>query len=237
MGVIIDSAANSEIFCKLKNLGVSIFKSTSLDFLYLPVNTHPDMQIHFVDEVTAVVAPSAYNHYKSVLPSNINLIKGISDPDSTYPEDCAYNVARLGNKIIGNLSYLDTKIIEVYKERESTFVDVKQGYTKCNLCIVDNNSVITEDEGLCRTLTGIGVDVLKISPGGVGLKNFPYGFIGGASGLLNNKQLLFCGDLSFHPDGDKIINFVNQKGVDIIYLSSTKLFDLGSILYFDDSFK
>ena len=80
-------------------------------------------------------------------------------------------------------------------------------------------------------------DALKISPGGVGLKNFPYGFIGGASGLLNNKKLLLCGDLNIHPDGDKIRDFVNHKGVNIICLSSTKLFDFGSILYFDDSFK
>ncbi len=237
MGIIIDCKVNKEIICRLQSLGINMFKSISIEFLYSPVNTHPDMQIHFIDGVTAVVAPSAYKHYKSVLPQNIQLIKGASDPGSTYPEDCAYNVARLGNKIIGNLSYLDTKIIEIYKERGKTFIDVKQGYAKCNLCIIDKKSVITEDEGLCRTLRNLGLDVLKISQGEVGLKNFPYGFIGGASGLLDNKRLLFYGDLKLHPDYDEIRNFVKRKGVDIICLSSTKLFDYGSILYFDDSFK
>jgi len=237
VSVIIDCKADNEILSKLNNLGIAVFKSVSLDFLYSPVNTHPDMQIHFVDKTTAVVAPSAYYYYKTVLPGNINLIKGASDPGSTYPGDCAYNVARLGNKIIGNLSYLDTKIIEIYKEQGKAFVNAKQGYTKCNLCIVDENSVITEDEGLSLKLKSLGVEVLKISAGGVVLKNFPYGFIGGSSGLLNDKKLLFCGDLNLHPDSEDIKKFVNQRKVDIICLSSTKLSDIGSILYFDDSFK
>lgn len=236
MSVIVDKCADNEVFSTLKKLNVNYFTSCSLDFLYTPVNTHPDMQIHFIDKKTAVVAPSAYPHYKNILPGSITLIKGNCDPGSTYPHDCAYNVAKLGKKIIGNLSYTDTKIKDLYSQKGYEFIDVKQGYTKCNLCIIDENSVITEDVGLFKQLTRKNINVLKINAGFVELKDFNNGFIGGATGFVANKNLAFCGNLNEHPDRVKIENFINSKQVDITYLSSTNLKDFGSILYFDDNF-
>jgi hypothetical protein len=194
------------------------------------------MQIHFVEKNTAVVAPSAYKHYKSTLPKSLTLIKGDCDPGSTYPRDCAYNVAKMGKKIIGNLSYTDNKIKEIYSQKGYEFIDVKQGYTKCNMCIIDNSSAITEDEGLFKQLAHKNIDILKIDSGFVELKGFSNGFIGGATGFINTKTLAFCGSLDTHPNNLKIKNFINSKSVDIICLSSTILKDFGSILYFDDNF-
>ncbi len=236
MPVILDKAADSEIFEALKQLNIEYYQSCSLDFLYNPVNTHPDMQIHFINNTTAVVAPSAYNHYLKMLPNNVTLIKGCNDPDRTYPGDCAYNVAKLGKKIIGNLRYTDTKIKEIYAKQGYQFIDVKQGYTKCNLCIVDENSVITEDEGLKHILSSAGFNVLKIPPGLVKLKGFKNGFIGGASGFISPGQLAFLGKIKDNYVSKQICSFVNSKSVDIIYLSSTDLKDFGSILYFDSNF-
>ncbi len=233
MPVILDKSADNEIFQILRQLNIDYYKSCSLDFLYSPVNTHPDMQIHFTSCNTAVVAPSAYNHYAQILPDNIKLIKGSKDPDCTYPGDCAYNVAKLGKKVIGNLRYTDTKIKEIYASQGYTFINVNQGYTKCNLCVVDENSAITEDEGLYRTLSSNGIDILKISPGTVGLKGFANGFLGGASGIISHKKLAFCGNLKKNSVAEQIYSFVKSKSVDIICLSSTDLMDFGSILYFD----
>lgn len=236
VGVIVDCQATGEIFFTLTKLGISFIKSASLDFLYSPVNTHPDMQIHFIENHTAVAAPSVFDYYKAVLPPEITLIKGAKDPGGTYPGDCAYNVARLGNKIIGNISCLDTKIKEIYQAENCIFIDVKQGYTKCNLCIINENSVITEDEGLFKTLSECGIDVLKITPGFVKLSGFPYGFIGGASGSIDKNTVAFFGNLKMHPQYEEIKSFAKSKQVDIICLSSTELSDFGSILYFDSSF-
>ncbi len=232
MAVIIDKLADSTFFTVLDKLNIEYYKSCSLNFLYRPVNTHPDMQIHFTDSYTAVVAPSAFQHYKNILPEYINLISGDKDPDCTYPGDCAYNVAKLGNKVIGNLRYVDTKIIEIYTAQGCEFINVNQGYTKCNLCIVDCNSAITEDEGLYRILTSNDIDVLKIPIGSVNLSGFNNGFIGGASGFISRNKLAFYGQ----PNNSIILNtinsFVKSKSVDIIYLSTTNLMDYGSILYF-----
>ena len=232
MPIIIDKSADNEIITALEQLNIEYYKSCSLDFLYSPVNTHPDMQIHFIDPQTAVAAPSAYKHYKETLPKYLNIIKGNHDPDCTYPRDCAYNVAKLGKKIIGNLHYVDTKIKEIYSAQGYEFVNVNQGYTKCNLCIVDHNSAITEDAGLYKTLSACDLDILKIPHGSVSLKGFDNGFIGGASGFIAENQLAFCGKPSDILLLNKINSFVKPKQVDIIYLSTTNLADYGSIIYF-----
>ncbi len=236
MGVIVDNTVSHEILEVFKEHKINVFKSKDIDFLYNPVNTHPDMQIHFVDDHTAICAPCTFDYYKNILPKSVNLIKGNQDMGLTYPKDCAYNVARMGKKVIGNLSYVDSKIIELYQSLGFWFIDVKQGYTKCNLSIIDENSVITEDEGLFKTLSENGVDVLKISSGFVSLTGFKNGFIGGASGFICPKCIAFFGNINTHPDYLKIKDFITKKRVKIINLSNDSLFDLGSILYFDDSF-
>jgi len=232
MAVIIDRNANNEIIENLEKLNIMYYKSASLDFLYAPVNTHPDMQIHFTDNNTAIVCPSLYQYFKNILPDRITLIKGAKDPDGSYPGDCLYNVATIGNKLIGNLSYVDDVIKEYYKNKSFEFINVRQGYTKCNLCIVDSNSVITEDQGLYDTLKKHGINVFKLPAGNVGMKNFEYGFIGGASGFIEEGVLAFCGNL---PDEtfSEMKMFIKSRGVDIIQLSETRLSDFGSILYFN----
>lgn len=234
MSIIVDKNIGSDAFDTLKALNINYIKSCSLDFLYKPVNTHPDMQIHFAAAKTAFCAPSAYRHYKTALSSDITLICGENDPAGTYPDDCAYNVARLGKRIVGNLKHTDKKILSFYETHGFELIDVKQGYTKCNMCIVDENSVITEDAGLCKALKAHGIDVLKLQCGEVSLNGFKNGFIGGASGLIGAHRLAFWGDYGFHSQKNLIESFIKSKKVDIINLLYTKLQDFGSILYVDD---
>ncbi len=233
MAVIIDKCADSKSLATLKSLNIKYYKTDSLDFLYAPVNTHPDMQIHFIDYHTAVVAPSVYEHYVKTLPSNITVLKGEKDPGRTYPEDCAYNVAKLGKRVIGNLFYVDSVIKNLYTAKGFEFINVKQGYTKCNLCIVDDNSVITEDEGLFKSLTNHGIDVLKIPHGEVKLKFFDNGFIGGAAGKIASDKIAFYGDVSKTTYFEQIESFLSSRGVKMISLSQSTLNDFGSILYFN----
>ena len=192
------------------------------------------MQIHFIDGEFAVVAPIAYDYYREALPKGINLIKGEANPGITYPLDIAYNVARVGKRIIGKLDYIDSVIKDIYLIKGYELINVNQGYSKCNICIVDDNSVITEDEGIYRALSE-KMNVLKIRPGYVLLPGFENGFLGGASGFVCENKLAFCGDIKLHPDYINIKNFIEERKVDIIKLSSTNLCDFGSILHFSNN--
>jgi len=233
MAVIIDKTADSEILENLEKLNIKYYKSTSLDFLYSPVNTHPDMQIHFISDTMAVAAPSAFDYYKRILPCSITLYKGAMDPGRTYPYTCAYNIAKLGKKVIGNLSYTDAFIKNIYEKARFEFINVKQGYTKCNLCIVDANSAITEDEGIYKALS-YKMDILKVPTGEISLTGFKHGFIGGASGFIAHKKLAFCGDVSKLSYFSDLKKFLEERDIEIISLSNRNLMDLGSILYFKD---
>lgn len=233
MYVIIDRCADEEILSSLAKMNVNIIKSFDLDYLYKPVNTHPDLQIHFADKATAVAAPAAYEYYRAVLPRHIELIKGEKNPGETYPRDCAYNIARVGNNVIGNMRYADSVLIEIYSRRGFCFIDVKQGYTKCNLCIIGENAAMTEDEGLYKRLSANGINVLKLQYGCVTLKGFDYGFIGGASGLISENKIAFAGDIRRHSQYEEIKNFLTLNKVDIISLSETKLHDYGSLIFFE----
>ena len=58
------------------------------------------------------------------------------------------------------------------------------------------------------------------------------GFIGGASGLIDNKTLCFNGNIKTHPDAENIKSFCKNAGVDVISLNNGNLKDIGSILVF-----
>lgn len=232
MSVIIDRNADNKCFSAFDALKIDYYKSYDINVLYHPVNTHPDMQIHFINKSHAVVAPCAFEYYRSILPERVFLQKGTADPDGTYPGDISYNIAKIGNRIVGNLKYTDKTLLNIYSELGYELINVNQGYAKCNLCIVNENSVITEDEGIYKTLCSKGIDVLKLSSREISLPGFPYGFIGGASGFINDNTIAFLGNIKNHTEYKKIENFVKSKKVNIISLLSTKVADFGSILYF-----
>ena len=67
----------------------------------------------------------------------------------TYPYDVSYNACQIGDFIIGS-KYTDSMI--------STNITVKQGYTKCSICVTSKNSCITSDRGIDKILKGNGIN-------------------------------------------------------------------------------
>lgn len=147
-----------------------------------------------------------------------------------YPNNIQYNVAILGNYAIHNFKYTDNIILEYLDKFNIKKINVKQGYCKCSICIVDENSIITSDEGIHKEVIKYGIDSLLIEKGYIDLFDLDYGFIGGCSGLISKDTLSFFGDIKKHPDYNRILEFVNKKNKKIISLSNEKLLDLGSLI-------
>ncbi|MEG2381443.1 MAG: hypothetical protein RSB38_07100, partial [Oscillospiraceae bacterium] len=87
--IIVDKNLDNAIFSTLLSNNYSIIKSFDMDILYKPVNTHPDMQIHFVADDYAICEPNCYEYYKKELPSHIKLKAGNKISKGTYPYDIA----------------------------------------------------------------------------------------------------------------------------------------------------
>jgi len=128
-----------------------------------------------------------------------------------------------------NAKHTDPVILNKAKELGLESIHVKQGYTKCSLVILDDNAAITSDKGLAAALKKYGIDILLITHGHVNLPGFPYGFLGGASGKVDD-EIIFNGNLSAHPDFEKIKDFICQRGLKVTWFEEYPLEDIGSII-------
>lgn len=227
MPFIVDRTIRTSLVDSLKKLDSRMIFSNDCGVVYEPVNTHPDIQIHFVNKDTAFVPPELFAYYRNILPQNIKLYKGNKSLGGTYPFDVAYNISRIEKNVILNLKTADEEIIKYYQDNSYNIINVKQGYAKCNIC-TNGRVAVTEDEGIYKALIKNGINALKIPVGSVALKGFKHGFIGGASGCFD-KKILFCG----HMYNNEVIEFFNFDYTETLSLDEKALTDYGSIIYFE----
>ena len=140
------------------------------------------------------------------------------------------NIVILKNFAIHNFKYTDKVILNYLEKNNIKKINVSQGYCKCSICIVDDNSLITSDEGIYKEVIKYGIDCLLIEKGHIDLFELNYGFIGGCSFLISNNELAFLGNIKNHPDYDKILDFIESKNKKLVSLSDDKLLDLGSVI-------
>ena len=147
-----------------------------------------------------------------------------------YPKDSAYNAACTGKFFIHNFDITDPALLQAAKDMGMTMINVNQGYTKCNVAIIDEKSIITSDRGIAKACEDYPeLEVLLIEPGFIRLDGFETGFIGGASGKVLNEYI-FNGNLGKHPDFARIVDFVESHGLTPKWFPEYQLTDIGSIL-------
>lgn len=229
--VILDYRADKEILFNIDKLGIDVIPSFQSLRVSKELAGHPDLQICKISDRIYVCSPESYEYYKKVLAKyKIRLICGDLHLGSNYPDDIAYNVARVGDIAIHNTLCTDSTIKKVLNDSGIDLIHTNQGYSKCNICSVSDCAVITSDVGIYSVLIAVGVDTLLIQKGHIDIFGWDYGFIGGATGKINDSTLVFCGNLSLHPDCEAIIDFCRKYGVDCISLSKKRLMDLGSVI-------
>lgn len=226
---IIDYRCSSDTVNELRKLGFEVISTLKNEVLYEAVNGHADMQLHVMGN-KILVAQEFYEYYRGILGEAV--IKGSKQLKTAYPYDVLYNCASFGDFFVCCKKYTAPEITEYYTASGKKLLEVKQGYAKCSICIVNDNAIITADKGIADVCKKNNIDVLKISEGNIELKGMNYGFIGGASGLLSENILAFNGELKTHPNGDNIRSFCKNHRIDIIELKKGILTDIGSILVF-----
>lgn len=149
-----------------------------------------------------------------------------------YPADVLYNAVVTEKYLICNTKTVSPDVVKAAHDLypDIQILHVAQGYTKCNLVVVDDSSFITEDEGVYRVLSKTaGISCLLISSGHVQLPGYDRGFIGGASGRIGD-EVWFNGDISLHPDSEKITEFIASRGYTVCCIPERPLKDIGSII-------
>ncbi|MDO9257745.1 MAG: hypothetical protein Q7U54_19670 [Bacteroidales bacterium] len=195
---------------------------------YEAISGHPD--IFFCPSPGGlIVAPNLPEEYFGILDQNsIHYHKGSIPVGREYPETARYNSLVTDKFIIQNPASSDPKILKLNAELEP--IHTKQGYVRCNLIALSNETYITSDRGIEKSLKQRNLEVLFVDPTGVKLDGFKNGFFGGACGLFENT-LFVCGSLKYSQEQAIIESFVGRAGVSIIELFDGQPVDVGNILF------
>ena len=146
---------------------------------------------------------------------------------SVYPKDAALNCCIVGDSLIYNKNTVAPEIAEYFTSNSSRLINVKQGYTRCSVCVVNEMAVITSDRGIAKAVHAAGMDVLLISQGYVNLPGFDYGFFGGAAFKIGIDRIAFTGTLDKHPDKLQIYEFLRKNRVEPVFFTQLPIFDIG----------
>lgn len=157
--------------------------------------------------------------------SGIRIIFSDRRQSPIYPHDANLCACAVGNRIIHSKKATDPVIYQNWPDR---LIDVKQAYSKCSVCVVDDNAIITADSGIANKAEENGIEVLHISPGEIILEGFDSGFIGGAS-FADESAIYFTGRLGSY--NDSVEAFIATHGKKTVYLNSEMAFDIGGAIF------
>ena len=217
----------------LENLGIEV--------IYVPDNPdvdgrlagHADLSVAHLGEKKMALAPylkgSGFADYFSEL--GCELLFPDMQQGEKYPRDAALNICLCGKCFFYNPKSAEKMIVDYLTiEKGKNGLSIKQGYSKCCICVVDENTIISSDQGIHERAVNTGYDSLLISPGHIELPGFNYGFIGGASFKLSSHELAFTGHLDMHPDKNIILNFLSLHNIKPVYITKKPVFDIGSCI-------
>lgn len=210
---------------------VTCIKPKPIPALPPSMRSHADLQLCHLGENVLLAAPEVYPYYKEKLsPYGFTVLCGETPIGSTYPHDAAYNIARVGNAAFHNPQITDPVALRFFEKNRIRLIPVKQGYAKCAVLPIDAHTIVTADGGIQKAAEENGFTVLYISPGGVLLPGFSYGFLGGATGKLSADTVYITGGLSAHKDRKKILTFFAERSIKIREGSIPNPMDIGSVL-------
>lgn len=194
------------------------------------ISSHPDLVISIIDHMIVIDQHASDQIFQQLKQYGIPYVLGNTFLEPTYPKDIAFNAVITDSLFVHKLNTSDYLLSLHSKNTGKTMCNVKQGYTKCSTVVIDNLQLITSDQGIYHATKDL-LPVLNIQPGYVLLEGYDYGFLGGASGFVEDT-LIFHGDLSNHPDFDRITAFVSSVGMKIHYFKHFPLTDIGSVLVY-----
>lgn len=155
-----------------------------------------------------------------------NVLTSAKEQGSAYPGDVNLCAAVVGDILLHNEKYTDKAI----KNLQLKTLHINQGYARCTVLSLNGNSIITADKGIALKAKEAGIQVLEISPGGIELEGFEEGFIGGASFVVEDT-VYFTGNIKFHQDSARIVDFIEKQEMKVCCLTDAALFDIGGAVY------
>ncbi len=218
---------------KYRNVLESALFTHDLEPVWLKSNPHVDERLSGHADLSAVQIVKSVILSEYLNPcEQIHKIVGVEyvpDPQqAVYPYDAGLNFCIVGDKLFFNPKTANAKLVEKCGCKQ--FIPVKQGYTKCSICVIDENSIITSDKRIAEAAENAGMDALYLSEPFVKLDGFGYGFIGGAAFKISETDIAFTGKIVDTIVERKIESFLSRRNINPIYLTDSQIFDIGSAI-------
>lgn len=212
----------------LKKIGISTIYSEKAKPVAGALASHADLVAFSAGKGRFVLAPEQEVLAKKLSKHGIQCTFG-NPLMNGYPQEAKYNAVKIGKTLICNPKTVDFSIFCLAKEEDCAIISCRQGYTKCSVCVVNDNALLTDDPGIANAVHPF-FDVLLVQKGSVRLSGYPYGFIGGCCGLIAPDTLLFVGDYKKLEDAERICSFLRNYGIYAESLSDGPLTDIGSFM-------
>lgn len=226
--VVVSNRISQESIDTLSKYNISVITTKDVCSVDNNIAHHADIAITHIGDNNFVCEESVLKYYKKHL-SNANICSG-DKLSKKYPGDISYNSAIFGKYIICKKESTDKKILEYAEKEGLILIDTKQGYSKCNVCIINEKACITSDKDIYNKCRLYGIDVLFTDDSRIGIDGYNQGFLGGASGKISHDKLAVNGNINTHTNATEIISFARKYGVEVISLNNSNILDIGSIL-------
>ena len=225
---LICGTEDEKILSYLERKGIAVIKNAPNLNIDAAVSTHADMAAVHLGGKDIIIGKNQTQLSDGLKKLGMNVLESENPIEGEYPEDIGLNFTLVGTYAFGNFTYADKTLLKATESLER--FNVKQGYCKCSVLVVQENAIITDDEGIHRKASEKGLCSLLVSKGDISLDGHPYGFIGGASGKIAKDRVLFFGDIEKHCDFNKISSFLSGHGCTYECTDKGVLRDIGGIV-------
>ena len=229
-GVILGEKYAARFHSALADIGVTPIYLPDNPYVSPGLSGHADLSVFHCGGRDILVAPylTGSDFADRLERSGCKVSAVDAEQGSAYPKDCALNACVVGKWLLCNPDVTAREVMSRFENER--VIGFRQGYARCSVCVVDEDSIITADAGIAAAAEDRGLDVLKIQAGFFELPGYSYGFIGGSCFKLSKTELMFTGTIDQHPDSEAIIGFLRGHGVEALYLRDEPAVDIGGFI-------
>ena len=232
MIAIVDKAYYDVLRDKLSEFNISAYPSFESKILNGAVATHPDMSLFKYDEVTLIASRESFDYYSEIFKATkIKVINANEDPLKKYPGDVKFNALRVGEHLICKKDVCAEAIVSRFDQ--SKIINSSQGYVKCSVIDIGGEYFVSDDKYLHEIIKNLGYKSMLLDKGLVNIKDYDYGFIGGASGYARD-MIFLTGHIKDEANRIRIEEFAREINKELIYLTEYDIFDVGTLMIMED---
>lgn len=230
MLIIIDAKLPEEVINRLRQFG-EIFCLESYDIVYDSISGHPDIFMCQMHDLVILAPNSPLDLIQTLKKHRIPFLKAKEKLGNKYPETVMYNAVSTAGFIIHKKNYSASCILK--QKANKKFISVSQAYTRCNLLALADESFITSDRGIEKTLLDENMEVHYFSSIDVMLNGQEHGFLPGALGILDNTVFVL-GSLKHYSEGKRLKELLESKNLQLEELYNGALIDGGGIFFLEN---